>query len=121
MTRQRIDVLELIIELQAMFSAYKLHERLKDDMDLVTIYRILNLFKEKKIIREVLSDKEERIFELACIHNPVHPHFFCKNCKKLFCLSELSDEAKEMIAREYSQFQFEDVTLQLSGICDKCK
>ena len=121
MTRQRIDVLELIIKLQTMFSAYKLHEKLKDNMDLVTIYRILNLFKEKKIIREVLSDRDERIFELACIHNPVHPHFHCRNCGKMFCLPELSDQAREIIAGDYSSFLIEDISLQFFGICDNCK
>ena len=121
MTRQRIEVLELIIELQTTFSASILHERLQDHMDLVTIYRILNLFKEKKIIREVLSDKEERIFERACIHNPVHPHFYCNNCKQLFCLDELPEEIRNLILGEYKEFQIEDISLQLSGICNKCK
>ena len=119
-TRQRVILLDEIINMESTFTANSLYEKVKDHMDPVTIYRVLNIFKENNIIREVLSNDETKIYEISCIHNPIHPHFYCRSCKKLFCLKELKQE-DYLIFKKYSKkFLIDDISIHISGLCDKC-
>ncbi|MCK7467420.1 MAG: transcriptional repressor [Desulfosudis oleivorans] len=47
----------------------------KANIDKVTVYRILSLFKQHRIIRELASAGGANYFEMATLENPVHPHF----------------------------------------------
>jgi Fe2+ or Zn2+ uptake regulation protein len=120
-TRQRLLVLETIINSSSLFSASSLFESLKSDMDQATIYRILSVFAEHKIIRETAVKNDTRYYELACIHHPVHPHFFCRNCRKLYCLSELAPEDCRKIETYTEHFSAEEISIEITGLCDKCK
>ena len=53
LTRQRIHLLNEIIDLETTFTAGSLYKKVRDDMDLVTIYRVLNVFVKNSIIREL--------------------------------------------------------------------
>ena len=121
LTRQRILLLNEIINMETTFTAGTLHKKVKDDMDLVTIYRVLNVFLENSIIREVPSNDETKIYEMACIHNPVHPHFYCRSCKKLFCLKELKKEDYISLQKYSNNFLVDNISIQIYGLCDKCK
>ncbi len=121
LTRQRIRLLNEIIDMETTFTAGSLYKKVKDDMDLVTIYRVLNVFSKNKIIREVLSNNETKIYEMSCIHNPLHPHFYCRSCNKLFCLSELNQEDYISLQKYSKNFLVDSISIQIYGLCDKCK
>ena len=121
LTKQRLMVLEKIIEIQEPFTAYSLFDLLDESMDLVTIYRNLNTLKEKMILREIPTESETRLFELSCIHNPVHPHFYCSKCKKTYCLDEISKKDLDILKSYYTEGHIDGVVVQLSGICANCK
>jgi len=121
LTKQRVLLLEEIINMGSTFTAGSLYKKVEDNMDLVTIYRVLNAFVENNIIREVLSNDETKIYEMACIHNPVHPHFYCRSCKKLFCLKELKQEDYLLLKKYGKNFQVDNISVLISGFCDKCK
>lgn len=121
LTKQRVRVLEIIISKEGIFSATDLFNNISREIDLVTIYRILSLFKEKKIIREILSNSESKKYEMACIHNPIHPHFSCRVCGKLYCMDAVESNLIPSLQAYCKDYILEDITIQLSGICSSCK
>lgn len=120
-TRQRLELLDQIMLLDTMFTAQKLYELLSSSMDLVTIYRILQIFQEKGIIREVLGNCETKMFEMACKHNPIHPHFICNSCKEVLCLPVVDEKIIQSIRDSYSNLDIDKVSIHLSGLCKKCE
>ncbi len=121
MTNQRIKLLQTIIDSERVFSAASLQEKVKEEMDLVTIYRILSIFLNNKIIREVSSNETTRFYELSCEHHPVHPHFICNKCNKIICLSALTN-SDIVSLKKYSENNIvENINIQFTGICHNCK
>lgn len=121
LTRQRVLLLETIINSGKVFSAISLQGKVENSMDLVTIYRILTIFLENKIIREVISNDITRFYELSCKHHPVHPHFVCRKCNTIICLPAVNDNYVSKIKRIAGENIIEDITIQVTGICSKCK
>ena len=120
-TKQRIAVLDLIISKDSTFSANDLIEDLCDMIDLVTIYRNLQLFKEENILREVMNKDDRQYFELACVHNPVHPHFYCSLCKKIFCMKLKNNFTVPKKINPDGDFIVHEAVIQYSGICPSCR
>lgn len=120
-TKQRVILLELILDLQSIFTAGSLFDQLEERMDLVTIYRILGVLHGKGIIREILTTDESKMFELSCIHNPVHPHFSCSQCGEIVCLEALDEDYQSKLLYKYSQYSIDDISIQLRGLCSRCK
>ena len=89
------------------------------NVDKATIYRNIKSLLKKQIIREISSKKS--FYEINCnIHNPVHPHFECIKCKKIFCLKPLS--SKDIInISSYTDFKINSIDIKIKGICNECK
>jgi Fur family ferric uptake transcriptional regulator len=119
-TKQREILLDEIIKTGVSFSANSLFKKLINSMDLVTIYRILNVLSVKKIIREVFCSDEARYYELSCVHNPVHPHFICGKCKEVFCLKELRSKDMLNLKKYAGALAVEDVSVMFAGTCSGC-
>lgn len=117
-TRQRQIVLGAIIDTGKPFSASDLHESLGNEMDLATIYRNLEMLCGEGIIRQVMNEKERQYYELACIHNPEHPHFYCNICGKIYCMKQ--DKPMRLKNRLPGDFTVEQTVLQYRGICPDC-
>ena len=108
----------LLLSEKQLLSAKELQDFLKKDK--ATIYRNLKSLIKKNIIREILTD-EKTFYEINCnIHNPIHPHFECIKCKKLFCLKALSAEDTINLSH-YTDFEINFIDIKIKGICDECK
>lgn len=119
LTRQRLIVLNAIIGTGKPFSASDLHENLESEMDLATIYRNLEMLCGEGIIRQVMNEKERQYYELACEHNPEHPHFYCNSCGKIYCMKrEKPIRLKSGLPQD---FTIEQTVLQYRGICPDCR
>ncbi|QCT93874.1 ferric uptake regulation protein [Caminibacter mediatlanticus TB-2] len=100
-------------------NAKELQEILK--VDKATIYRNLKNLIKKEVIREIKNNDGTSFYEIACnIHNPIHPHFECIICKKMYCLKPLSAEDTLNLSK-YSNFEISQIEIKFSGICNKCK
>jgi len=120
-TKQRITVLDLIISKDSSFSASDLFDELKGKLDMVTIYRNLQLLCGEGIIREVMNRSGKQYFEFSADSSPVHPHFYCSLCRKIFCLkskNNFSPPKREVTERN---FIVHETLLQYSGICPSCQ
>jgi len=91
------------------------------NIDKATVYRNLKRLLKKEIIREIKNSEGAGYYEINCkIHNPIHPHFECKICKKIYCLKPL--KAEDMISlSNYSDFEIEKIDIKFKGICNECK
>jgi Fur family transcriptional regulator, ferric uptake regulator len=120
-TKQRTDMLNSILKTDSIFTAYDLADSFQKKIDFTTIYRFLLILKEKNIIREIAHKENFHYYELACVHHPLHPHFICKKCSKIYCLSPLGKKSIKVIEDTYGDINISEVDLNLSGFCTKCK
>jgi len=120
-TKQRVTILDLIISRGSSFCANDLYDELKDGLDIVTIYRNLQLLCEEKILREVMNKDDRQYFELACEHNPVHPHFYCSLCRKIMCMKSKSNHSVPKMLNLEGNFIVHETVLHYSGICPACQ
>ena len=107
----------LLLNEKGILSATMLQKML--NVDKATVYRNLKSLLNKKIIREIKGDKS--FYEINCnIHNPIHPHFECVKCKKIYCLKPLSAEDTINLSH-YTDFEINSIEITLKGICNECK
>lgn len=122
-TPHRIAVLNLLIGAERILSAGEIAEEVMKSgqgINRVTVYRMLTAFKNAGIIREVTTDQGIRHYEMACIHNPVHPHFFCVKCRTLECLSSLPESEIAGLFKG-GRFKIDSISINISGVCARCR
>jgi Fe2+ or Zn2+ uptake regulation protein len=100
-------------------SAKELQNKLK--VDKATVYRNLNSLLKKEVIREIKNSDGVSFYEINCkIHNPIHPHFECRICKKIYCLNALKPEDVISLSN-YTDFEIESIKIKFEGVCNECK
>jgi Fur family ferric uptake transcriptional regulator len=122
-TSQRMAVLEIIIKADGPLSVSEILNRTEPEQKInkVTVYRILSSFNERRIIRELPTDQGMNLYEMACPHNPIHPHFYCKTCRMISCLSPLTlSQAMDWFVGA-NAFRIDDVNVSISGVCGRCR
>jgi Fur family transcriptional regulator, ferric uptake regulator len=121
-TERKLAILRCFLASSTPVNASELHGlvSLSFPMDLATVYRTLNSFREKGLIREITDDKGTLYYEIACLHNPVHPHFKCLKCRKISCLEFLDHDSAASMSRFASDCKITDISITLSGICRDC-
>jgi len=119
-TKKRRLILETLHDFSLPFSAYDLHKKLSETekIDLATVYRSLNLFYEKGLLRIVSKTGDFVRYEVNCEHNPEHPHFICESCDSVECLpaSKVCDISKMASGKKVTHAQ-----ITLRGICEQCQ
>jgi len=122
-TSQRVAVLTALVHAETPLSARDILQRVSGEgrINKVTVYRILASFKAGSIVREIATDHGENFFEMACRHNPTHPHFYCRACRSLACLP--SADNQERWLREYRAAgeAIETVAINFTGLCRRCR
>jgi Fur family ferric uptake transcriptional regulator len=97
-----------------------IEERMKGEVDRVTIYRLLNRFCEDGLAHRMMSDEGKYYFALcrgcgAEHHAHNHFHFRCLSCDQVECLQE---EIEVKLPRGYT---FGHANGWISGRCKACK
>lgn len=109
----------LVLKQTPLLNAKELQKKL--NLDKATIYRNIKTLLKKEILREIKNDEGVGYYELNCkIHNPIHPHFECLKCKKLFCLEPFNAEDILSLSN-YSDFEINKIEVKFKGICNECK
>lgn len=122
-TNQRMAVLRVMMEANGPLSASEILNRTQavQQINRVTVYRILSSFSKHRIIRELPTDQGMNLYEIACRHNPIHPHFYCKSCRTVSCLPPLIISWAINWFRGPDTFRIEEVLIHLNGVCRKCQ
>jgi Fur family ferric uptake transcriptional regulator len=97
-------------------------EGLMEDVDRVTLYRILNVFEEKGIIHKIFDLNGTANYAICTsncqehFHRDEHLHFNCTICNKVYCLNDLSLPVFNLPPG----FKADGFTLYASGTCPQC-
>jgi Fur family ferric uptake transcriptional regulator len=120
-TGPRLKVLSMLSSKKVATSQPDL-EGVMNDIDRVTLYRILNAFEEKGIIHKVFDLNGTANYAMCSSncgenhHHDEHLHFNCTVCKNVYCLDELNLPELSLPAG----FKAESFTLYAAGLCPKC-
>jgi Fur family ferric uptake transcriptional regulator len=120
-TAMRMLVLEYLLKQKAAISLSDIEAEMHR-ADRITLYRTLKTFEEKGIIHTIKDGSEVTKYALCkgCgsgVHADMHIHFYCTNCKKLYCLPKV--KIPEM--KFPQDFNLQELSLVARGICSNCK
>ena len=95
--------------------------RTRRPVNKVTIYRILDDFTRRGILRKLSLEGRVCHYELACEHHPPHPHFQCQTCQEVQCLQPvpLLSMWKELQGPVGNRA--DHIEIRVAGLCFKCR
>ena len=123
-TLNRLRVLEIIGEGSHPLSAQEIIEQLNKTrgVNRVTVYRILELLVENKLVERISAGDRSFRYGLApnANHQP-HSHFYCVECGGMECLSpEQVNLDTQSLKRSFLGL-IERVEVRFDGICQDCR
>jgi len=87
----------------------------------VTVYRILDLLVEKRLLEKISAGDRSFRYGLAPNANhSSHAHFYCTGCGKMKCLSPGSPLVDMALLQSTFAGTIERVEIRLDGICETC-
>jgi len=119
-TPQRVAILDYLLKTDDHPSAESIHKIIKEKYPMVslsTVYKTLDLLREKKLVNEIEVEGEAR-FDA---HIDSHINLVCMNCGKIDDLDEESlNEIQNRAARK-SKYHIIKGSFELFGYCSECK
>ena len=122
-TQNRLRILEIIGNSSYPLSVQEIFETLSrtQTVNRVTVYRILDLLREKRLVDRISAGDRSFRYGLAPNANHQdHSHFYCTRCGNMECLSPESLYLKmETLERTFPGL-IEKAEVRLDGICKNC-
>ena len=122
-TDQRMLIIDVLKKAETPISAQEIFHKLqkiKPDLRLSTIYRNLNLFEKKDLVKKINLDKDYRENRFELCNQRHHHHLICLHCGEIKPLScPLKQFKKEIIST--TDYELVDHSLKIYGICPECK
>lgn len=121
-TQQRLGVLGIIADKDTAISQPDLEKLLGDEIDRVTLYRVLAVFEEKGILHKIFDLNGTATYALCSTecdehhHHDQHVHFICSECNSIYCLDEIKLPKINLPAG----YQLNSVSVNAVGFCAKC-
>ena len=119
-TPQRIAIVEYLLKTDDHPSAEHIHKIVQKKYPMVslsTVYKTLDLLREKKLVNEIKVEGEAR-FDA---HTDEHINLVCMNCGKIDDIDEDSlREIQTKVARK-SKYMILKSNFELFGYCNNCK
>ena len=119
-TPQRVAIVDYLLRTDDHPSAEHIHKIVQKKYPMVslsTVYKTLDLLKEKKLVNEIEVDGEAR-FDA---HTDAHINLVCINCGKIDDLAEDSLNEIQSRAARKSKYLILKGSFELSGYCSTCK
>ncbi|WP_439185303.1 Fur family transcriptional regulator [Carboxylicivirga taeanensis] len=116
----RVELLRLLSQNEAALPYSGIQSHLKK-FDRVTLYRTINALIDNGIVHKASTSGDETYYALCnrqCsrhCHNHEHIHFICTHCQEVSCI-----HIEQSINISLPEFQIEEVSVEVSGICKKC-
>ena len=120
-TAMRLLVLRAIIKREEVFSLSDLESEL-ETIDKSTIFRTLILFQQHNLVHTIDDGSGSLKYAICyegcdCSIDQLHAHFYCTECKKVFCLR---DTPIPVIALP-DNFSTDTINYVVKGKCDQCR
>ncbi|MCP3871583.1 MAG: transcriptional repressor [Desulfobacteraceae bacterium] len=122
-TEKRLRVLEVIGNNTFPLSASDIHDTLDRNQSInrVTVYRILDLLVDKKIVDRISTGGRAAYYGLGPNeHHQAHPHFYCKSCGQMDCLNPGAMAVEMSNFKKTFPGRIDKLELRLDGICKNC-
>ncbi len=119
-TPQRIAVVDYLLKTTDHPSADRIHKVIQKKYPMVslsTVYKTLELLKEKKLVNEIEVDGETR-FDA---HTDEHINLVCMNCGKIDDVDEDVLKEIQIRAARKSKYLILKSSFELFGYCSNCK
>lgn len=122
-TKPRINILEILLHSDNAISAEDILEKCKSrnvNIDLSTIYRTMELFVSKKIIKKFDLGLNKSSYGIM---RKKHKHIVqCRLCNKQVEIDCPMDEIEEIVRNKTGfVLEEENLNLKLNGICESCR
>ncbi len=120
-TSTRIQLLENLDQHQAAMPYSAIQNTMKK-IDRVTLYRTIDSLMSQGIIHQAYKENNETYYALCgktCDkenHNHEHIHFKC-----LVCLAVTCQELHAKIEIALPAYDIHQISISVTGVCDKCK
>ena len=119
-TPQRVAILDYLLKTDDHPSAEYIHKIIRKKYPMVslsTVYKTLDLLKEKKLVHELEVDGESR-FDA---HTDAHINLVCMKCGKIDDVDEDSLNEIQNRAAKKSKYLILKGSFELFGYCNNCK
>jgi Fur family peroxide stress response transcriptional regulator len=119
-TPQRIAIVDYLLKTEDHPSADLIHRVVRKRYPMVslsTIYKTLDLLKEKKLVNEIEVEGETR-FDA---HTDEHVNLVCLKCGRIDDLDEESLREIQVKAAKKSKYVILKSNFELHGYCSSCK
>ncbi|MEB3285918.1 MAG: Fur family transcriptional regulator [Vampirovibrionales bacterium] len=130
-TKPRCLVIELLDEAEQPLSAYEIKDTLSrrgEQVDTVSIYRILDCLEENHLIHRVISSGKVRKCALdqeeACAleqHDHCHHFLVCEQCGQIEEVHCPGTEALVGALQNSTRFLIKSHRMEFSGLCPSCQ
>ena len=122
-TPVRLAVLNILADAPRALRAQEILEtiRARRRVNKVTVYRILEDFSRRGMVRRVSLEGRVSHFELACEHHPPHPHFQCQVCGEVQCLEPVALEKMWTELLGPVGNRADHIEIRIDGLCHKCR
>lgn len=113
LTKKRQIILNTLKSHDGTLSANDIH-KLLPEIDIVTIYRNLDLFTKEKIIKQINLGTNEAHYEYQ---QQPHHHALCSSCEKVIHFTAPDEKIRELLGLK--DFQVDEIEVTVKGICSK--
>lgn len=121
-TQPRLRTLETISTKKSAISQPELEKLIGNEIDRVTLYRVLASFEEKGILHKIFDLNGTATYALCSTncsehnHHDQHVHFICRRCNSVYCMEEII-LPKFNLPQGY---KLETIAINALGLCDQC-
>ncbi|MGB8993147.1 MAG: Fur family transcriptional regulator [Desulfobaccales bacterium] len=122
-TPVRLAVLDILADAPRALRALEILEvlRARRRVNKVTVYRTLEDFTRRGLVRKLTLEGRVNHFELACEHHPPHPHFQCHSCHEVQCLEPVALHKMWTELRGPLGNRADHIDIKVAGLCHKCR
>lgn len=121
-TKAKSILLHILKSSEGPIAVNSLHAQCQKEtsVNLVTVYRTLQQFYEKKLVQEFLGKDGVIQYEYTRQGTRAHPHFQCEKCNKVICLGELGFDDALYFSNMAKQHRVNTINITLNGVCEEC-
>ena len=87
--------------------------------DPATVFRIINMFSEKRLVKQIQLNEGKFRYELLA--KPDHHHLVCIKCNNIQDISDCNIFALEKDIQKKKQFKVISHSLEFFGVCKLCQ